>query len=59
MKRGGGVFFGHGRRTWIPATIETCQDLLQVKIALVACFEVLEELGRELAHDMLDQLGKM
>ena len=28
--------------------IETCQDLLQVKIGLVACFEVLEELGREL-----------
>ncbi len=28
--------------------IETCQDLLQVKVALVACFEVLEELGREL-----------
>ena len=27
--------------------IETCQDLLQVKTALVACFEVLEELGRE------------
>ena len=27
--------------------IETCQDLLQVKSALVACFEVLEELGRE------------
>ncbi len=29
-------------------TIETCQDLLQVKVALVACFEVLEALGREL-----------
>ncbi len=28
--------------------IETCQDLLQVKIALVACFEVLEEMEREL-----------
>lgn len=28
--------------------IETCQDLLQVKVALVACFAVLEELGREL-----------
>jgi len=28
--------------------IETCQDLLQVKTALVACFEVLDELGREL-----------
>lgn len=28
--------------------IETCQDLLQVKTALVACYEVLEELGREL-----------
>jgi len=27
--------------------IETCQDLLQVKTALVACFEVLEELDRE------------
>ncbi len=26
--------------------IETCQDLLQVKTAVVACFEVLEELGR-------------
>ncbi len=25
--------------------IETCQDLLQVKIALVACFEVLEQAG--------------
>jgi 5-methyltetrahydrofolate--homocysteine methyltransferase len=28
--------------------IETCQDLLQVKVALVACFEILEELGVEL-----------
>jgi 5-methyltetrahydrofolate--homocysteine methyltransferase len=28
--------------------IETCQDLLQVKTAVVACFEVLEELGREI-----------
>lgn len=27
--------------------IETCQDLLQVKTALVACFEVLAEVGRE------------
>ena len=27
--------------------IETCQDLLQVKVALVSCFEVLEEAGRE------------
>jgi len=27
--------------------IETCQDLLQVKTALVACFEVLEELDRK------------
>ena len=26
--------------------LETCQDLLQVKTALMACFEVLEELGR-------------
>jgi len=26
--------------------IETCQDLLQVKTAVVACFEVLEQLGR-------------
>lgn len=29
-------------------TIETCQDLLQAKVALVACFEILEELGVEL-----------
>lgn len=28
--------------------IETCQDLLQVKVALSACFEVLEELDRDL-----------
>lgn len=28
--------------------IETCQDLLQVKAAVVACFEVLEEAGRDL-----------
>jgi 5-methyltetrahydrofolate--homocysteine methyltransferase len=28
--------------------IETCQDLLQVKIALVTCFEVLEECGRNM-----------
>ncbi|MEN8188608.1 MAG: homocysteine S-methyltransferase family protein [Thermodesulfobacteriota bacterium] len=28
--------------------IETCQDLLQVKTVLVACFELLEELGRDL-----------
>ena len=28
--------------------IETCQDLLQVKTALVACFEVLEETGKEI-----------
>lgn len=28
--------------------IETCQDLLQAKVALVACFEILEELGVEL-----------
>lgn len=28
--------------------IETCQDLLQVKVALVACFEVLEDLRQEL-----------
>ncbi len=28
--------------------IETCQDLLQVKTAVVACFEVLEETGRNL-----------
>ena len=28
--------------------IETCQDLLQVKTALVACFEVLADVGREL-----------
>ena len=28
--------------------IETCQDLLQAKTALVACFEVLEKIGREL-----------
>lgn len=28
--------------------IETCQDLLQVKAAVVACFEVLEEVGRDL-----------
>jgi 5-methyltetrahydrofolate--homocysteine methyltransferase len=28
--------------------IETCQDLLQVKTAVVACFEVLEEAGREI-----------
>jgi len=27
--------------------VETCQDLLQVKTALVACFEVFEELGSE------------
>ncbi|MGB6411173.1 MAG: homocysteine S-methyltransferase family protein, partial [Candidatus Deferrimicrobiaceae bacterium] len=27
---------------------ETCQDLLQVKIALVSCFEELERLGREI-----------
>jgi 5-methyltetrahydrofolate--homocysteine methyltransferase len=27
--------------------IETCQDLLQVKTALVACFEVLGQLGRD------------
>lgn len=27
--------------------IETCQDLLQVKTALVACFEVLADVGRE------------
>jgi len=27
--------------------IETCQDLLQVKTALVACFEVLDETGRD------------
>jgi len=28
--------------------IETCQDLLQAKTALVTCFEILEETGREL-----------
>lgn len=28
--------------------IETCQDLLQVKTAVITCFEVLEELGRNL-----------
>ncbi len=28
--------------------IETCQDLLQVKATLVACFEVLEEVGKDL-----------
>jgi len=28
--------------------IETCQDLLQVKTAVVACFEVLEALGRQI-----------
>ncbi len=28
--------------------IETCQDLLQVKTALVTCFEVLEQTGRDL-----------
>ena len=28
--------------------IETCQDLLQVKIALVSCFEELERLGKSL-----------
>jgi len=28
--------------------IETCQDLLQVKTAVVACFEVLEETGRDI-----------
>jgi 5-methyltetrahydrofolate--homocysteine methyltransferase len=28
--------------------IETCQDLLQVKTALVTCFEVLERTGRDL-----------
>ncbi|MDA0989611.1 MAG: homocysteine S-methyltransferase family protein [Verrucomicrobia bacterium] len=28
--------------------LETCQDLLQVKIAMVACFETLEELGKEI-----------
>lgn len=28
--------------------IETCQDLLQVKTTVVSCFEVLEELGRDL-----------
>jgi len=28
--------------------IETCQDLLQVKTALVACFEVLEETGKDI-----------
>ncbi len=27
--------------------LETCQDLLQVKIALVACFETLESMGRD------------
>jgi len=27
--------------------IETCQDLLQVKTAVVACFEVLEQVGHE------------
>jgi len=27
--------------------IETCQDLLQVKTAVVACYEVLEQAGRE------------
>ena len=28
--------------------IETCQDLMQVKIALVSCFETLETLGKEI-----------
>lgn len=28
--------------------IETCQDLLQVKIAMIACFETLEKLGKDL-----------
>ncbi len=28
--------------------LETCQDLLQIKVALVACFEELERLGRDL-----------
>jgi 5-methyltetrahydrofolate--homocysteine methyltransferase len=28
--------------------IETCQDLLQVKIALIACFEEMEKLGKRL-----------
>ncbi|MBM2828799.1 MAG: Methionine synthase, partial [Actinobacteria bacterium] len=28
--------------------IETCQDLMQVKIALISCFETLEKLGKEI-----------
>ncbi|MDA0576651.1 MAG: homocysteine S-methyltransferase family protein [Verrucomicrobia bacterium] len=28
--------------------IETCQDLLQVKIAMIACFETLEKLGKDI-----------
>ncbi len=28
--------------------IETCQDLLQIKTAMITCFEVLEELGKDI-----------
>lgn len=42
--------------------IETCQDLLQVKTALVACFEVVENAGRDvpvLLSLTLEQTGVM
>ncbi|WP_028583364.1 homocysteine S-methyltransferase family protein [Desulfogranum mediterraneum] len=28
--------------------IETCQDLLQIKVAMTSCFSILEELGRDI-----------
>jgi 5-methyltetrahydrofolate--homocysteine methyltransferase len=42
--------------------IETCQDLLQVKTALVTCFEVLEQTGRDvpvLVSVTMEQQGTM
>ncbi len=43
--------------------VETCQDLLQVKTVLVACFELLEELGRQdlpvLSSVTFEQQGTM
>ncbi|HKJ05290.1 MAG TPA: homocysteine S-methyltransferase family protein [Geopsychrobacteraceae bacterium] len=42
--------------------IETCQDLLQVKTALVACFDLMEEAGREvpvMVSVTIEQQGTM
>jgi len=43
-------------------TIETCQDILQTKTALVTCFETMEEMGREvpvMVSITMEQQGTM